>query len=343
MKKIKKYFSLVLVLLLLIIPASSAFSAEVTRTRFAVLGDSIASGYGLENAHDCYASLISSEKSYHLSNDAVPGHTTLDLLNVICNSENAKGSISEADLISVSIGGNDLIQLLSKSKDDTSAMLDIMLNGVNAKVVKNAVETIKFNLNGVCTELRLLNPDAPIIFQTIYNPLYANDQYSSYAPFAESFVPVMMDILKGLCNNYENIFIADVHTAFDAYYKETESYDIIHSDGIHPSQKGHALIANVITDKINELENAGLVNPPALYYYLLGDADGNGRISISDATIIQKIVVGLLTYRGDIATLCLDATEDSSVNIKDATAIQKHLADLPANPNIGTYLAFYEP
>ncbi len=343
MKKFKKFVTLILALLLVVVPASSTFSAEIPQNKFAVLGDSIASGYGLDNAHTCYASLISAEKSYHLTNDAVPGHTTLDLLNVICNSENARKAISNADLISVSIGGNDLIQLLSKSKDDTSAMLDIMLNGVNAKVVKNAVENVKFNLNGVCTELRLLNPDAPIIFQTIYNPLYANDQYSSYASFAEMFVPVMIDVLTELCNEYENIFIADVYTAFDAYYKETGSYDIIHSDGIHPSDKGHALIADVVLEVISELEQKGLVNPPALYYYLLGDADGNGRISISDATVIQKIVAGLLTYRGDIATLCLDATEDSSVNIKDATAIQKHLVSLPANQNIGTYLPFYEP
>lgn len=340
MKKLKKLLSLLLVLLLLSIPASNAFSAEIPQTRFAVLGDSIASGYGLDNAHNCYASLISAKKSYYLTNDAVPGHTTEDLLWVVCHSENARNSIKDADIISVSIGGNDLIQLLLNA--DTATIMDIMFNGINAKAVKEASEKMEFNIDSICTELRLLNPDAPVIVQTIYNPLYANKQYSSYASFAEKFVPVMMEIMNEACTRHNNIFIADIYSVFDNYYEQQGSYDVIQADGIHPSEKGHALIADVILDVINELEQKGLVTPPALYYYLLGDSDGNGRISISDATVIQKVVAGILTYNGDIATLCLDATEDGAVNIKDATAIQKHLASLPANKNIGNYLPFFE-
>lgn len=342
MKKFKKCLALLLVALSLLLPMSSVASTEIPHVRFAVLGDSIASGYGLNNLHDCYASIISAEKSYYLTNDAVPGHTTQNLLNVLCNSENAKESVRNADVIAISIGGNDMIQLLANSKDNMSIMMDIYLNGVNAAVVKEAQEQLIFNLDGICTEIRSLNADAPIIFQTIYNPLYANEQYSTFASFAEMFVPLMEDAMNGLCKKHENVFVADVYTAFDNYYKENGKYDIIQPDGIHPSEKGHQLIAQVLTNKINELEEAGLVPAPALFYYLLGDADGNKKITVSDATTIQKVIAGILSYAGDTAKLLLDATQDSSVNVKDATAIQKHLADLEANPNIGTYLPFYE-
>lgn len=340
MKKIKTHFAFLLAVLILSLSFTSAFCAEMPQIRFAVLGDSIASGYGLKNTLDCYASTIAANKSYHLTNDAVPGHTTENLLQVVCYSANARKSIEEADLISVSICGNDLIQLLTSA--DTGTLMDIALKGVKAKAVTETAEKITFNLQSVCKEIRVLNPDAPIIFQNLYNPLYSNEQYASYASFAEMFVPVLDEILSSLCKNYANVFTADVHGAFDAYYKETGIYDVIQPDGIHPSEKGHALIAEVLLEEINKLEEAGLVPTAAKYYFMLGDADGNNKLTISDATVIQKIIAGILASNNDIAKARLDADQNDAVNIKDATMIQKHLADLPSNPNIGNYLPFYD-
>lgn len=341
MKHFKKSICLLLTLFTLFLSASTASAADdIASVHLAVLGDSIASGYGLKNTLNCYGGLVSSEKKYHLTNDAVPGHTTENLLWVICNSKTAKKSIAKADVISVSICGNDMIQFLTKA--DSLTLLEIMSKGVNSRAVKELLEEIEFNLEGVCTELRELNTDAPIIFQTQYNPLYANPQYSTYAPLAEEFSPALGDIFNSLCEEFSNVYLIDVHAAFDNYYKTEGNYNIIQSDGIHPSEAGHKLIAQLLLKKINELENAGLIPKVADMYYLLGDADGNKRLSVSDATVIQKITAGLLAYAGDLTKLCIDADENGTVNIKDATSIQKHLADLPANPNIGKYLPFYE-
>lgn len=341
MKKTKKLFAFFMVLVLLVMPVSyaGADTPQLPKINFTVLGDSIASGYGLKNTLDCYAALISEEKSYYLTNDAVPGHTTENLLGIICNRPLARNDIEKSDLISISICGNDIIQFLQKA--DNTTRFDIMLNGINSKAVTEAVEKISHNLENICKEIRSLNADAPIIFQTQYNPLYANEQYSTYAPFAEKLVPVMTEVFDNLCKEFQNVYIADVYSAFDNYYNETGSYDVIQADGIHPSEKGHALIAETLLETIDELEKEGLVPVAAKYYYLLGDADQNSKISISDATTIQKIIAGLLIFRGDIAKLCLDADQNGDLNVKDATIIQKHLADLPSNQNIGTYIPYY--
>ncbi len=341
MKGFKRIICLLLTLFTLFSPAGTAFAADDSPTvHLAALGDSIASGYGLKNTLNCYASLVSAEKKYHLTNDAVPGHTTENLLWVICNSTTAKKSIAKAEVISVSICGNDMIQFLSKA--DALTLLEITGKGTEASAVKELLKKIRFNLKGVCTELRALNTEAPIIFQTQYNPLYANPQYSTFAPLAEEFSPALEDIFNSLCEEFSNVYLIDVHAAFDNYYKIEGNYDIIQADGIHPSEAGHKLIAQLLLEKVNELETAGLIPRVADLYYLLGDADGNKRLSVSDATVIQKITAGLLSFAGDLAKLCLDADENGTVNIKDATIIQKHLADLPANPNIGKYLPFYE-
>ena len=70
---------------------------------------------------------------------------------------------------------------------------------------------------------------------------------------------------------------------------------------------------------------------------LLGDVDGDGEVTILDATAIQRVLAEL-TVKAYIAAAA-DADEDGDVTIMDATAIQRHLAELPANVNIGKPLA----
>ena len=67
---------------------------------------------------------------------------------------------------------------------------------------------------------------------------------------------------------------------------------------------------------------------------LLGDTDGDDKVTITDVTTLQK-------YLADYEmpdSFCLRATDangDGVVNIEDATEIQKWLASLPSNEAIG--------
>ena len=70
---------------------------------------------------------------------------------------------------------------------------------------------------------------------------------------------------------------------------------------------------------------------------ILGDADGDGEVTIFDATAIQRHLADLPTE--SFVEAAADADEDGEVTIFDATAIQRHLADLPANKNIGKPIA----
>ncbi len=69
-------------------------------------------------------------------------------------------------------------------------------------------------------------------------------------------------------------------------------------------------------------------------YILLGDAQQDEAVNIKDATAIQKHVAQLITLSDD-ALLCADADQNNSVNIKDATAIQKHIAGIDTGYPIG--------
>lgn len=69
-------------------------------------------------------------------------------------------------------------------------------------------------------------------------------------------------------------------------------------------------------------------------YGLRGDTDNDDRISIKDATLIQKSIASLHTFDA-VAELKADANADGEVNVKDATEIQKYSADLKFDSLVG--------
>lgn len=90
-----------------------------------------------------------------------------------------------------------------------------------------------------------------------------------------------------------------------------------------------------------------LVNAiPAPCY--VGDANGNGRVDIKDATYIQKYVAKMLDsdpYTGLYAKFMADINADGEITIQDATLIQKSLARIEnaicySYPDI-SYRGFY--
>ena len=60
---------------------------------------------------------------------------------------------------------------------------------------------------------------------------------------------------------------------------------------------------------------------------MLGDVNGDGNISVLDATLIQKYIAGLVTF-SNTQKAAADVNNDGSVSIVDATLIQKHIAGL---------------
>lgn len=63
-------------------------------------------------------------------------------------------------------------------------------------------------------------------------------------------------------------------------------------------------------------------------YYELGDVDMNEAINVKDATAVQKHLASVQEYQVDVIDLLMDFDKNENVNIKDATAIQKYVAGL---------------
>lgn len=81
----------------------------------------------------------------------------------------------------------------------------------------------------------------------------------------------------------------------------------------------------------------GAVEPPAKTI-ILGDADMSGKVNVKDATAVQKHVADVQALTADGVTAA-DADGNTKVNVKDATAIQKWVAGIDTGFAIGKPMA----
>ena len=277
------------------------------KTEIVYLGDSIAEGIlgasplGLRHEY-AYANVIGRRNDLTYYNHSVSGHLTKDLRAILENEDldydRARGlllHVSEADIIHISILGNDVLQdrmdgafetepvtmhnIILETAEDEYTSIDRVLNGdtVGGVTAAGSVENIK----AIVDALRRLNPDALIIFQSVYNPIMDVDtplikQGTRDALEAAGF-EITLDSLHRLgdllierlnsaldavlaMDGYADAFvIADGHAAFNAVYAADPSRakDLIYPDGIHPSNEGHAVLAD-LTQGI--LEERGLAD-----------------------------------------------------------------------------------
>lgn len=70
--------------------------------------------------------------------------------------------------------------------------------------------------------------------------------------------------------------------------------------------------------------------------YLYGDVDKNGKVSIKDATLMQKALAKMTTL-STIQIIVSDVNADTKVNVKDSTAIQKLCANIIKTFPAGQY------
>ena len=79
-----------------------------------------------------------------------------------------------------------------------------------------------------------------------------------------------------------------------------------------------------------------------VYDMLVGDADGDASVNIKDASLIQRYLAGF-AEDVQIYTDMADCDGDESVNIKDASAIQRFIANMTNCGNTGNVIEYIPP
>ncbi|MCL2494494.1 MAG: SGNH/GDSL hydrolase family protein [Oscillospiraceae bacterium] len=218
-----------------------AHAAQPQALKFVVLGDSIAAGAMLRSKSDAYASLVAGAKGYDLRNLAVNGYTSADLRERVTGDKAFREEIAGADIIALSIGGNDML----KTGDILGSLAIGMLGDYEAlePIMGPVFAGNRENLAAIAAELRALNPDARLIVQTLYNPAFPLPSLrEAYGRGVEIINQSIHDYLEQNPGAFE---IADVFSAFEG------RGGLIFFDMTHPSRAGHAVIAAVLTAVID--------------------------------------------------------------------------------------------
>lgn len=130
----KKAISAVLAAALGLSALCTSVYADDSQNSIAVFGDSIASGYSSISGEVeyNYGEICADYLGWSVDNHANPGDRTADLYELLCNDAEAAESAANAEVIVVSIGGNNVIRRASKFILNYAASNNLLKDGYSA-------------------------------------------------------------------------------------------------------------------------------------------------------------------------------------------------------------------
>lgn len=261
----KKIFSLILIVCLCTVVFSSCSkdnSKAVSGTMgvippsgsrsVTVFGDSIAAGYGLESQNDNYVNIFTANIGATLKNNAVSGYDSTNLLSVLTSGTFSRDIVS-ADIVILSIGGNDLLH----NKDLLiSTLKEAYLHGGEffTPEINSIYTQLEQNLRDSINIIRSLNPNASIIIQTVYNPVLKQGYKVSMinvGKLINKYIDKLNESILSVCTGLTNVCVFDV--ADEMNDDKENFYDANEQLDIHPTAYGHKSLAEIYTRDFNSL------------------------------------------------------------------------------------------
>lgn len=197
------------------------------------LGDSLTRGVGDKEGIGYIGRMKEDlQKDYKqkvaLTNLAVSGAKMPDLLKQI-ESNGAQYSIKQADVIVLTIGGNDLFPGWES------------LGKIDLETYRPDTETFQNEAKKIIDEIRKLNTDSPIFWLGLYNPFEDVEDLKG----SSNIVVDWNASLEKLALNDKNVYITPT---FDLF--QNRGKDLLYSDHFHPNEVGYTYMAERLVQNI---------------------------------------------------------------------------------------------
>ena len=208
------------------------------------LGDSLTRGVGDKEGIGYIGRMKEDlQKDYKqkvaLTNLAVSGAKMPDLLKQI-ESSGAQYSIKQADVIVLTIGGNDLFPGWES------------LGKIDLETYRPDTETFQNEAKKIIEQIRKLNTDSPIFWLGLYNPFEDVEDLKG----SSNIVVDWNASLEKLAINNKNVYITPT---FDLF--QNRGKDLLYSDHFHPNEVGYTYMADRLVQNVAsklKLEQGGV-------------------------------------------------------------------------------------
>ncbi|HDR6300848.1 MULTISPECIES: SGNH/GDSL hydrolase family protein [Bacillus] len=174
-----------------------------------------------------------------LTNLAVSGAKMPDLLKQM-ESSGAQYSIKQADVIVLTIGGNDLFPGWES------------LGKIDLETYRPDTETFQNEAKKIIEEIRKLNTDSSIFWLGLYNPFEDVEDLKG----SSNIVVDWNASLEKLAINNKNVYITPT---FDLF--QNRGKDLLYSDHFHPNEVGYTYMADRLVQNVTsklKLEQGGV-------------------------------------------------------------------------------------
>ncbi|SME20500.1 Spore germination lipase LipC [Bacillus mobilis] len=208
------------------------------------LGDSLTRGVGDKEGIGYIGRMKEDlQKDYKqkvaLTNLAVSGAKMPDLLKQM-ESSGAQYSIRQADVIVLTIGGNDLFPGWES------------LGKIDLETYRPDTETFQNEAKKIIEGIRKLNTDSPIFWLGLYNPFEDVEDLKG----SSNIVVDWNASLEKLALNDKNVYITPT---FDLF--QNRGKDLLYSDHFHPNEVGYTYMADRLVQNVAsklKLEQGGV-------------------------------------------------------------------------------------
>jgi lysophospholipase L1-like esterase len=230
--------------------------AAAQNVLYTALGDSI--GFGLfapigDGYVPAYGRLVEANTGANVTlvNTSIPGWTSSDLLGAIRGNLLFRVSVATSSIVTVNIGGNDLLGARRSYGDRTCGGPD------NQDCLRATVATFKANWNAILDQVLSLRSTRNTVIRTmdIYNPYVNEDRARDSWPNDQGNDFQVAKVYLDQINNHirmtsaaRNIPCARVYLTFNGPNGDIDASDrgFIAFDGLHPNGLGHSRIAELL-------------------------------------------------------------------------------------------------
>ncbi|HEL2055579.1 TPA: SGNH/GDSL hydrolase family protein [Streptococcus suis] len=232
--------------------------AKKTEFHYVALGDSLTEGVGDTTGQGGFVPLLAqsltNDYGYEVDyqNFGISGNTSNQILKRMKEKQELKTALQEANLLTITVGGNDLRKVIIKN------IANLKLSTFD----KPAKEYGK-RLESIIQVARKDNPSLPIYVVGIYNPFFLSlPELTEMQVIVDKWNTTTEETVA----KYENVYFVGIN---DLLYRglegeagisqlnQSQSNNLLfEEDQFHPNNTGYEIIKKAVLEKMNETEKS---------------------------------------------------------------------------------------